>query len=129
MKFLAVFFAGMIVLTGTVFAAPRSWSLHSKLDLPIYNAGAPNSLTRENADLYIGSDKSYAAAPKEVRVVGRSVNVGLAVAGLLQPLGLFAAAGFFIVGAYNAMALVSTLNEKPAPKSEWTILGHKKQKG
>jgi len=72
--------------------------------------------------LYTGSDKSYAAESKEVKVIGRSLSLGLAIAGLLQPLGPVVAAGFLLIGAYNATALASALTEKPARRSEWSFI-------
>lgn len=78
--------------------------------------------------MYIGSDKSYAAESKEVRIIGRSLNVGLAVAALSQPLAPIVAVGFLIVGVCNAAALVSTVSSKPEPRSQWTFLWSKNKK-
>jgi hypothetical protein len=75
---------------------------YSKLDLPVYAVNAQATSRWQAPSLYIGSDKSYAAEPKAVRVAGRSFTLGLAIAGLLQPLGPLVAAGFLLVGVYNA---------------------------
>lgn len=117
-----IIFAALLVMSGPVSAAPRGLYLYSKLDLPICNVEKQARMPGERLPLYIGSDKSYAAESKEVRVIGRSLTLGLAIAGLLQPFGLLASAGFLIVGAVNAKALVSDLTSKPARRSEWTFL-------
>lgn len=127
MKFPALFFTALIIFQAPLSAAPGRLSFYSKLDLPLYSAAMPARAQGSIAPLYIGSDKSYSAESKEVRVIGRSLNVGLAVAALFQPLAPLVAAGFLIVGAYNATALVSAIASKPAPRSQWTFLWSKKK--
>jgi len=122
MKIPALFFAALIFLQGSASAAPRRLDFYSKLDLPIYSTAMPARAQGKITPLYIGSDKSYAVESKEVKIIGRSLNVGLAVAALFQPLAPLVAAGFLIVGAYNSIALVSAVASKPAPRSQWTFL-------
>jgi len=127
MKISALFAAALIFLQVPVSAAPRRLDFYSKLDLPIYQAGLQARAPGKIAPLYIGSDKSYAAESKGVQVVGRSLSVGLAIAALFQPLAPLVAAGFLIVGAYNAAALGSTLASKPARPAQWTFLWSRKK--
>ncbi|OGS06992.1 MAG: hypothetical protein A2270_05830 [Elusimicrobia bacterium RIFOXYA12_FULL_51_18] len=124
MKIPALFFTVLIFLQGPASAAPsRRMDFYSKLDLPIYSAAMQARAQGKITPLYIGSDKSYAAESKEVRIIGRSLNVGLAVAALFQPLAPLLAAGFLLAAAYNATALFSAVASKPAPRSQWTFLG------
>ena len=127
MKIPALLFAALLLLQGPVSAASGRLDFYSKLDLPLYSGNMPARAQVGITPLYIGSDKSYAAESKEVRIIGRSLNVGLAVAALFQPLAPLVAAGFLIVGAYNATALVSAITSKPAPRSQWTFLWSKKK--
>jgi hypothetical protein len=127
MKISALFFTALLFLQGPASAASGRLDFYSKLDLPLYSGTMPARAHGGIAPLYIGSDKSYAAESKEVRIIGRSLNVGLAVAALFQPLAPLVAAGFLIVGAYNATALVSAIASKPAPRSQWTFLWSKKK--
>jgi len=121
-KILAAGFAALTFVSGSAMAAPRRLDFYSKLDLPLYSAEKRETMPGRTLPLYMGSDKSYAAESKEVQVIGRSLGLGLAIAGLLQPLGPLAAAGFLIVGAYNAGALASALTSKPSRRSEWNFL-------
>mgnify|MGYP001610810299 CR=1 FL=1 len=127
MKTHALFFTSLIFLQVPASAATGRLDFYSKLDLPLYSAAMPARAQGRIAPLYIGSDKSYAAESKEVRIIGRSLNVGLAIAALFQPLAPLVAAGFLIVGAYNATALVSAVASRPAPRSQWTFLWSKKK--
>ncbi len=125
MKIPALFITTLFFFQGPASAVPGRLDFYSKLDLPLYSAAVPASAPGRTMPLYIGSDKSYAAESKEVRIIGRSLNVGLAVAALFQPLAPLVAAGFLIVGAYNTAALVSAVASKPAPRSQWTFLRSK----
>jgi hypothetical protein len=128
MRVSAVFLAILFFFLGTAPAAPVRLDFYSKLDLPIYSSGRPARLPSRITSAYIGSDKSYAAESKEVQVVGRSLNVGLAVAGLLQPLGPVFAVGFLVIGVYNAKALVSALTSPPSRSSQWSFIWSKKRR-
>ena len=122
MKITAIVFAVLYFFQGPVSAAPLRPDFYSKLDLPLYRTGFAPRAAVMTVPLYIGSDKSYAAESKGVRVAGRSLTLGLAIAALMQPLAPLVAAGFLLVGAYNAQALVSALTSNPAPRSQWTFL-------
>lgn len=122
MKTLLSTLSALLCISGPAAAAPRSLAFYSKLDLPLYSFEKQPLASGRTAPLYIGSDKSYAAESKEVQVIGRSLSIGLAVAGLLQPLGPLAAVGFLIVGAVNARSLASTLASKPSRRSSCTFL-------
>ena len=121
MKISAGLLVIMFLFAGTGSAARLDF--YSQLDLPIYtvesrSAGIPQQI----GPSYIGSDKSYAAEPKEVRIIGRSLSLGFVVIGLVHPAGLVSAAGFLIVGLINGKALAGDLTRKPKPASQWDFL-------
>ena len=114
MKIFAAVLAGVI---GVIFAGPAGAGgrvdFYSKLELPIYRVDRRTFDKGAAHYLYVGSDRSYAAAPKEVRVAGRGLSLGLAIAGLLQPLGPVMGVGFLLIGAYNAKQLAAELSGPP----------------
>ena len=107
-------------MTGPAVAGRMDF--YSKLDLPVNSADKKTFGIERPRSLYIGSDKSYAAEPKAVRVIGRSFSLGLAIAGFFQPLGPVMAAGFLLIGAYNARQLAAEISSKPSPKAEYSCL-------
>ena len=98
-------------------------NFYSKLDLPLYVYQKPVHNPAVIDRLYIGSDKSYAEEPREVKIIGKSLSLGIAVAALLQPAGPLMAAGFLLVGLINAKDLVTAVKSKPARRSEWSFIG------
>ena len=118
MKLFAAILAGVIIFTFTGPAAAGRVDFYSKLELPLYRVERGGFDKGAARYLYVGSDRSYAAAPKEVRVAGRGLSLGFAIAGLLQPLGPVMAAGFLLIGAYNAKQLAAELSA-PAERSEY----------
>jgi hypothetical protein len=110
-------------------AAAGNLYFDSRLDLPLYGPAVPGRARLNYAPSYIGSDKSYAAAPKAVRIAGRSLTLGLAIAGFLQPLGPVVAAGFLLVGAYNAGQLAAAITSKPQQKEHWDFIWTKNRSG
>ena len=114
MKLFAVLLAGCIVFSATGSAVAGRMAFYSKLDLPVYAMNKRASEGERSSSLYIGSDKSYAAEPKAVRIAGRSFSLGFAILGFLQPLGPVMAAGFLLIGAYNAKQLAAEISSKPS---------------
>ena len=119
MKLAAIFIA-VLIFTGTVSA--RMPDFYSKLDLPPYAMAKPAYRSGKINPLYIGSDKSYAAESREVQIAGRSLALGFALAGLIQPLGPVFAAGFLLVSIINAKELYGALASKPSKPSQWDFI-------
>jgi hypothetical protein len=112
-------------VSGPAFASPKTLAMYSKLDIPVFGLTAtprPTVIPMAAGRMYIGSDKSYAAEPKEVQVAGRTLTLGLVAAALCHPLAPVMAAGFLLIGAYNAHQLIATLNAPPKRRSEWSFL-------
>ena len=114
MKLFAVLLAGCIVFSATGSAVAGRMAFYSKLDLPVYAMNKRASEGERSSSLYIGSDKSYAAEPKAVRIAGRSFSLGFEILDFLQPLGPVMAAGFLLIGAYNAKQLAAEISSKPS---------------
>jgi hypothetical protein len=112
----------LLSLSGTASAASNNLYFYSRLDLPAYGPAVLGRPRFNYTPSDIGSDKSYAASPKAVRIAGRSFTLGLAIAGLLQPLGPLVAAGFLLVGVYNAKQLVAAVASKPEQKEHWDFI-------
>jgi len=103
-------------------ASAESIYFYSKLDL--------YSLTRPKAAqhparfdrAYIGSDRSYAAEPKEIVILGKSLTTGLAAAGALQASDPLSAAGFLLIGLFGVRDLSRTLKQPSQPRSDWSFI-------
>jgi len=124
--FLLFLSAALIFCAGPARASSKALGFYSKLALPVYSFEDPARQPAAISRLYIGSNKSYAAEPKEIAIAGRTLSAGVSAAALLQPLSPLAAAGFFIVGAYNVSELISLLTSRSSPRSEWSFIWSQK---
>lgn len=103
-------------------ACAESLYFNSKLDLPAYTLPLRTQHPARFDKSYIGSDRSYAAEPKEIVILGKTLTTGLAAAGAFSASDPLSTAGFLLIGLFSVRDLSRAIKQPRQQRSDWSFI-------